>query len=257
MMFYTSPSLAPPQIIFMRNISRNFLFADIWKSVFQRGAIIEFQFSIFEHLSISLLHFLILPVIYIFRYPKKLQLFICRVCSVKFLTNRQSINKTANDLRATNYIIVFSQREPRGRSFSLENSGACLKRGVNEKGWMPKEEIPPGISLTGTGRTKWIGESARRSGSEGLYGPSLVLQSAQALSASFSGLTSRRVPARGKRKKEQLRSRREMVRLKCGERAQWRTALRENDFISVGMIIAPLQLQSSVNCVLSEGLHYS
>lgn len=78
-----------------------------------------------------------------------------------------------------------------------------------------------------------------------------------ALPASFSGLTSRRVPARGKRKKEQLCSRREMVRLKCGERAQWRAARRENDFISVCMIIAPLQLQSFVNCVLSEGLHYS
>ena len=56
------------------------------------------------------------------------------------------------------------------------------------------------------------------------------------------------------KKKEQLRSRREMARLKCGERAQWR---RENDSISVCMIIAPLQLQSPVNCVLSEGLHYS
>lgn len=56
------------------------------------------------------------------------------------------------------------------------------------------------------------------------------------------------------KKKEQLHSRREMARLKCGERAQWR---RENDSISVCMIIAPLHLQSPVNCVLSEGLHYS
>lgn len=116
---------------------------------------------------------------------------------------------------------LYFRNESRGGDRSRWKFRGVFKKGANETGWMPKEEIPPGISSTGTGRTEWIGESVHRSGSEGLYGPSLVLQSAQALPASFSGLTSRRVPARGKRKKEQLRSRREMVRLKCGERAQW------------------------------------
>lgn len=140
------------------------------------------------------------------------------------------------------------------RSFLAEKSGACLKRERTKRGECQ--------------RRKFLREFLQRERDESAKAcvdrdprdftvHRSSYKAPKHSPASFSGLTSRRVPARGKRKKEQLRSRREMARLKCSERAQWRAALRENDFISVGMIIAPLQLQSSVNCVLSEGLHYS
>lgn len=142
-----------------------------------------------------------------------------------------------------------------------ENTGACLKSECSRKG-VNAERGNSSVNFLNESRASGVNRRERERERESVRDRDprdfTVHRSSYKAASTPPGFFQRanepNDSAREK-KKEQLCSHREMARLK------WRrartTTRRENDFISVCMIIAPLQLQSPVNCVLLEGPYYS